>query len=71
MEVTSLAQPTIWNVSGFTTSADALTWYDTMLRKLRTNLKPSADATVFLSNTGQYVLSLKSKTTGTSGCILI
>ena len=63
MEVTSLAQPTIWNVSGFTTSADALAWYDDAAQAA---VKTSADATVFLSNTGQYVLSLKSKTTGTS-----
>ena len=63
MEVTSLAQPTIWNVSGFTTSADALAWYDNAAQAA---VKTSADATVFLSNTGQYVLSLKSKATGTS-----
>jgi flagellar capping protein FliD len=31
MEVTSLAQPTIWNVSGFSTSADALAWYNAHL----------------------------------------
>jgi flagellar hook-associated protein 2 len=62
MEVTSLAQPTIWNVSGFTTSADALTWYNDAAQAA---VKTSADATVFLSNTGHYVLSLKSKTTGT------
>jgi flagellar hook-associated protein 2 len=62
MEVTSLAQPTIWNVSGFTTSADALAWYDNAAQAA---VKTSADATVFLSNTGQYVLSLKSKITGT------
>jgi len=62
MEVTSLAQPTIWNVSGFTTSADALAWYDNAAQAA---VKTSADASVFMSNTGQYVLSLKSKTTGT------
>ena len=63
MEVTSLAQPTIWNVSGFTTAADAQAWYDDAAQAA---VKTSADATVFLSNTGQYVLSLKSKTTGTA-----
>jgi flagellar hook-associated protein 2 len=63
MEVTSLAQPTIWNVSGFTTAADAQAWYDNAAQAA---VKTSADATVFLSNTGQYVLSLKSKTTGTA-----
>jgi flagellar hook-associated protein 2 len=63
MEVSSLAQPTIWNVSGFTTAADAQAWYD---NAAQASVKTSADATVFLSNTGQYVLSLKSKTTGTA-----
>jgi len=65
MEVTSLAQPTIWNVSGFSTSADALAWYNTT--PAQDAVRTSADATVFLSNTGQYVLSLKSKTTGATG----
>ena len=65
MEVTSLAQPTIWNVSGFTTSADALAWYNAT--PAQDAVKTSADATVFLSNSGQYVLSLKSKNTGAAG----
>ena len=65
MEVTSLAQPTIWNVAGFTTSAAALAWYNAT--PAQDSVRTSADATVFLSNTGQYVLSLKSKTTGTTG----
>ena len=65
MEVTSLAQPTIWNVSGFATSADALAWYNTT--PAQDELRTKADATVFQSNTGQFVLSLKSKTTGTTG----
>ena len=65
MEVTSLAQPTIWNVAGFTTSADALAWYNTSPGQ--TTLRANADATVFQSSSGQYVLSLKSKTTGTTG----
>ena len=65
MEVSSLAQPTIWNVAGFTSSADALAWYNAT--PAQDSIRSSADATVFLSNTGQYVLSLKSKTTGTSG----
>jgi len=65
MEVTSLAQPTIWNVAGFTTSADALAWYNAT--PAQDALRASADATVFQTNTGQYVLSLKSKTTGTTG----
>ena len=65
MEVTSLAQPTIWNVSGFTTSADALAWYNAT--PAQDAVRTSADATVFLSNTGQFVLSLKSKNTGVAG----
>ena len=68
MEVTSLAQPTIWNVSGFTTSADALAWYD---NSAQAAVKSSADATVFQSGSGQYVLSLKSKSTGTAGAFSI
>jgi flagellar hook-associated protein 2 len=64
MEVTSLAQPNIWNVSGFTTSADALAWYDNAAQAA---VKTSADATVFQSSTGQFVLSLKSKTAGAAG----
>jgi len=64
MEVTSLAQPTIWNVSGFTSSADALAWYNA---SDQTTLRSMADASVFQTNTGQYVLSLTSKTTGTTG----
>ena len=69
MEVSSLAQPTIWNVSGFTSSVDALAWYNTSPDQ--TDLRDSADATVFQSNTGQYVLSLKSKTTGTTGAFTL
>jgi len=64
MEVTSLAHPTIWNVSGFTSSADALDWYND---EAQSEVQDKADPTVFLSNTGQYVLSLKSKTTGSAG----
>ena len=56
-----LALPSIWNVSGFTSSVDALAWYNTSPDQ--TALRTSADATVFQSSTGQYVLSLKSKTT--------
>ena len=64
MEVTSLAQPNIWNVSGFTTSAEALAWYDNTAQAA---VKTSADATVFQSSSGQFVLSLKSKTAGAAG----
>ena len=64
MEVNSLAQPNIWNVSGFTSSADALAWYNDAAQAA---VKTSADATVFQSNTGQFVLSLTSKTAGATG----
>ena len=64
MEVTSLAQPNIWNVSGFTSSADALAWYNDAAQAA---VKTSAEATVFQSNTGQFVLSLKSRTAGATG----
>ena len=66
MEVTSLAQPTIWNVSGFSTSESAMAWYNAAGQSsLRTNVT-GADATVFQSTSGSYVLSLKSKTLGSN-----
>jgi len=68
MEVTSLAQPTIWNVSGFTTSAAALAWYNDSAQSA---VKTSADATVLQTSTNVFVLSLKSKTSGTSGAFSI
>ena len=68
MEVTSLAQPAIWNVSGFTTSAAALAWYND---SAQSSVKTSADATVLQSSTNLFVLSLKSKTTGASGTFSI
>ena len=68
MQVTSLAQPTIWNVSGFTTSAAALAWYNDSAQSA---VKTSADATVLQTSTDIFVLSLKSKTSGTSGAFSI
>jgi flagellar hook-associated protein 2 len=66
MEVTSLAQPTIWNVSGFSTSESALAWYNAAGQSsLRTDVT-GADATVFQSASGSFVLSLKSKTLGSN-----
>ena len=65
MEVSNLAKPSIWNVSGFTSSTAALTWYNASTAQ--DDLRTKADATVFQSSSGQYVLSLKSKTTGTVG----
>jgi flagellar hook-associated protein 2 len=65
MEVTTLAQPTIWNVSGFSTSASALAWYNADGQSSLRTAIVGADATVFQSTSGSYVLSLKSKTLGT------
>ena len=59
LDVGQLARPSIWNVSGFTTEAAALSWYNDAGQT-------SADATVLQSATGQYVLSLKAKSTGTA-----
>jgi len=61
LDVGQLARPSIWNVSGFTTEAAALSWYNDTGQ---TALRSSADATVLQSATGQYVLSLKAKSTG-------
>ena len=63
LDVGQLARPSIWNVSGFTTEAAALSWYNDAGQ---TALRSSADATVLQSTTGQYVLSLKAKNTGTA-----
>ena len=66
MEVTSLAQPTIWNLSGFSTSESALAWYNAAGQSNLRTAVTGADATVFQSTSGSYVLSLKSKTLGTN-----
>ena len=66
MEVTTLAQPTIWNVSGFSTSESALAWYNAAGQSSLRTAITGADATVFQSTSGSYVLSLKSKTLGTN-----
>ena len=63
LDVTQLARPSIWNVSGFTTEAAALTWYNA---EGQSDLRSSADATVLKSATEQYVLTLKAKSTGTA-----
>ena len=55
MEVTSLAQPAIWNVTGFEKASDAMTWYtENAPAEIRENSTP----TVFKSGTNNYVLSL-------------
>jgi len=63
LDVVQLARPSIWNVSGFTTEAEALSWYNAAGQ---TNLRASAESTIFKSSTGQYVLSLKANNTGTA-----
>ena len=63
LDITRLARPSIWNVSGFTSEADALTWYNAAGQS---SIKSAASATVFASASGQYVLSLKSNSPGTA-----
>ena len=58
-----LALPSIWNVSGFTTEADALSWYNAAGQ---TALRGGAEATVLKTANNQYVLSLKASITGTA-----
>jgi flagellar hook-associated protein 2 len=62
LDISRLARPSIWNVSGFTSEADALTWYNAAGQS---SIKSAASATVFESALGQYVLSLKANATGT------
>lgn len=63
LDVVQLARPSIWNVSGFTTEAAALAWFNAAGQ---TDLRSSAESTIFKSSTGQYVLSLKASNTGTA-----
>ena len=63
VEVSQLALPAIWHVSGFTNEAAALAWYNNASQSA---VKSAADATVFRTSANQYVLSLKAKATGTS-----
>ena len=55
MEVTSLAQPAIWNVSGFTDAEAATTWYT---QNAPAAVRASSTPTVFKSGAGNYVMSL-------------
>ncbi len=61
MEVTKLALPSIWNLSGFASESAALAWYNDAAQA---SVKSGADATVFKAADGQYVLSLKAKASG-------
>jgi flagellar hook-associated protein 2 len=63
LDIARLARPSIWNVSGFTSEADANTWYNAADQA---SIKLVASATVFASASGQYVLSLKANATGTA-----
>lgn len=61
MEVSKLALPSIWNVSGFVSESVALAWYNDAAQA---SVNSGADATVFKAADGQYVLSLKAKASG-------
>jgi flagellar hook-associated protein 2 len=63
LDISRLARPSIWNVSGFASEADALSWYNAAGQS---SIKSAASATVFASASGQYVLSLKANATGTA-----
>ena len=63
LDVVQLARPSIWSVTGFTTEADALSWYNAAGQ---TALRGSAEATVLKTANNQYVLSLKASITGTA-----
>jgi flagellar hook-associated protein 2 len=68
MEVSQLALPSIWNLSGFSSADAAQTWFDHVDRS---PVKDKADATIFKAADGQFILSLKAKTTvATSGSAL-
>ena len=63
LEVSQLARASIWNISGFTSEANALAWYN---HADQANVRTSANATVLSAANGQYVLSLRAKNTGTA-----
>ena len=63
LDVVQLARPSIWNVTGFATEADALAWFNAADQ---TTLRESAEATVLKTANNQYVLSLKASNTGTA-----
>ena len=63
LDVVQLARPSIWNVTGFSTEADALAWFNAADQ---TTLRASAEATVLKTANNQYVLSLKASNTGTA-----
>lgn len=68
VEVTRLARASITNVTGFATAEAASTWYNA---SAQSTLKSQADATVLMSTSGQYVLSLKAKSTGSAAAFSV
>jgi len=68
VEVTQLARASITNVTGFATADAALTWYNAADQAA---IKSVADATVLMSTSGQYVLSLKAKSTGSASAFSV
>lgn len=63
LEISRLARPSIWNVSGFASEAAALAWYNAAGQS---TIKSAAAATVLNTATGQYVLSLKANASGSA-----
>ncbi len=68
LDVVQLARPSIWNVTGFATEADALAWFNAAGQ---TTLRESAEATVLKAANNQYVLSLKASNTGTAASFTV
>ena len=68
LDVVQLARPSIWNVTGFATEADALAWFNAADQ---TTLRASAEATVLKTANNQYVLSLKASNTGTAAGFMV
>ena len=65
IEVSSLAKPTIWNLSGFDNASDVWGWYNKTPDQIE--LVTQTNASVFQDISGKYVLSLTAKGTGTTG----
>lgn len=68
VEVTRLARASITNVTGFATAEAASTWYNA---SEQSSIKSQADATILMSTSGQYVLSLKAKSTGSAAAFSV
>ena len=68
VEVTRLARASITNVTGFANAEAASTWYNA---SEQSSIKSQADATILMSTSGQYVLSLKAKSTGSAAAFSV